>query len=90
MIQPVFAALRRLKLAVVQLTVKAARRQKLLVRALFYDFAVAHDENQRCVADGRQTMCDHKAGASFHQGIKCLLYKNLRARINAGSGLIQD
>src|SRR5262245_35028961 len=50
------------ELAVVEVGVEAARRQQLLVRALFDDGAVIHDQYPVGVANGREAVGDDKAG----------------------------
>ena len=58
--------------------------------ALLDDVAVAHDEDDICVADGRETVGDDEARAALHQGIECLLNPDLGTGIDRGGRLVEN
>ena len=71
------------ELAVVHVGIRAAGRQQLVVIALLDDIAVAHDQNQVGVADGREAVRDDKARTAFHQPDQSILNVRFRQTVHA-------
>ena len=61
------------ELAVVEGSVKSVLRQQLLVLSLFDDVAVAHDQDEVGMPDGREPMRDDEARLVLHQPFHRLL-----------------
>ena len=58
--------------------------------ALLDDVTVAHDKDNVCVADGRETMGDDEARTALHQRVECLLNPDLGTGIDRRGRLIED
>ena len=73
---------RAFKLAVIEIGVETIFRHQLIMRALLYNIAVIHTQNAVRITDGRQAMCNNKAGPPLHQVIHRLLDEDFRPGIN--------
>src|SRR4029079_17943508 len=78
------------KLRGVQVVVEAALGEERLVRALFHDPAVVHDQDRIGVADGRQPMGDDEARPAQHQLVHGALDEDLGPRVDGARGLVED
>ena len=54
------------------------------------DAALLQNHDTVCIADGRQTVGNDKAGAAIHQAIHAPLDQCLSAGINGGGRLVQN
>ena len=43
--------------------------QKLLMRALFADFSMMHNDDLVCMLDGGETMGHHDGSTAFHEAL---------------------
>ena len=83
-------ALRLGKLACIQVGVKAAPGQQLLVGAALNNVAGFHHKDLIGVFDGGKAVRHNKAGAALHHAGKSFLDTHLGAGINGGCCFVQD
>ena len=57
------------KLQIIKLPIKSVFMQKLLMRALFADFSMMHNDDLVCMLDGGETMGHHDGSAAFHEAL---------------------
>ena len=79
-----------LELAHVQTMIKPAPIQKLLMRALFDNLSVVDDDDVVRIADGAQSVRDHKRSPPLHQAQQRFLDARFGARVNTAGGFIQN
>ena len=78
------------KLTDIQMVIKAALVEQLLMGAFFDDFAVVDDEHLVSVADGAEAVGDDEAGAALHQAQQGFLDARFGAGIDAAGGFVKD
>src|SRR5207237_8223575 len=84
------AVLRDAVLLVVQLTVPAARREQLLVRAALDDLAVLEHENLVRALNRRQPVGDDERRASLSQRLQAVLDHRLALAVEARRRFVED
>lgn len=78
------------ELGIVERGVKSAFLKQLIVRANFDDVAFVHDKDAVGILNGGQSMCDDKAGSSFHQAVHRLLNQYLHAGVDRTRRFVQN
>ena len=78
------------KLTVIQLGVKTALFEQLVVPALLDDIAVAHNQNNVAVLDCGQAVGDNKARLALHHLGKRLLNADFGQGVNRARRLVQN
>ena len=58
------------KLALIELSVKSALLEQLVVAALFHNLSVPHDQNDVGGADGGEPVGHNEAGAALHHALE--------------------
>ncbi len=79
-----------LVLELVELPVKAALGQQLLVRAHLAQLALVHDQDGIGALHGGEAVGDQHAGAAFDHALQCAANAQLGVGIDAGGGLVED
>ena len=77
-------------LAGVQAVVAAAAGHELFMRPLLDDLAVVNDEDEVCIAHGRETVRDDYRGAAMDYRVDGRLYLLLRYRVDRGCRLVEN
>ena len=81
---------RSVKLRVVQLSIRAALLQQLLMGACLNDPPLVHHEDAVRAGDGGQPVGDDEAGAAPHQLEHCILNVALGLGVDVGGRLVED
>src|SRR5580693_2739589 len=79
-----------LVLQLVEAVVNAADEKQFLVRTLFAQAAFVEDQNAVGVLDRAQAMRNHHGGAAGKQTVERFADHQLRFRVDAGSGFVED
>src|SRR6476646_3681247 len=74
----------------VELRVRPARGDQLVVRPLLGDFAAFEDDDLAGAADGGEAVGDDYGGAAVEQALKAALDRFLGADVDVGGRLVED
>ena len=77
-------------LTVVETGIESIGSEKLLMRTTLDNLAITHNENAVGIANGAQTVRDHKARATGHKLVKRRLDLQLGTRIDTRGRLVQQ